>query len=159
MCELERFLQHRSLEDVENLDALLDVAELTRQFIGVQNYEGIKKLIIYTVDHAFLEAFSWIMAILQEEFRKTEGAVLDDFVCNLGKTIPEYNELVSRLQMDFNAIDNDVQPITDESGEVLSFFNIFTYRTMYENIFFISSENFDTKDNDFIQYQLLFKRK
>ena len=28
--------------------------------------------------------------------------------------------------------------------------------TRFENIFFISSENFDTKDNDYIQYKLSF---
>ena len=38
------------------------------------------------------------------------------------------------------------------------FFNILTYRTAYPNIFLVTEENFDTKDNDFIRYKLLFRR-
>lgn len=46
----------------------------------------------------------------------------------------------------------------DEHGEVESFFNNFTYRTRYKNICLLTSENFDTRDNDFIQYKLRFSR-
>ena len=42
-------------------------------------------------------------------------------------------------------------------GEVQSFFNILTYRTSYESVFLITEENFDTKDNDYIRYKLLFR--
>ena len=45
----------------------------------------------------------------------------------------------------------------DHDGEVQSFFNILTYKTAYPNIFLTTEENFDTKDNDFIRYRLLFK--
>ena len=50
----------------------------------------------------------------------------------------------------------DVEKQLDDHGEVESFFNIFTYETRYPNIHLFSAENFDVKDNDFIQYRLLF---
>lgn len=37
-------------------------------------------------------------------------------------------------------------------------FNIFVYKTGYDHVRLVSSENFDTKDNDYIQYKLLFTR-
>ena len=49
-----------------------------------------------------------------------------------------------------------METVRDEHGEVISFFNILTYPTAYKNIFFISSENFDTKDNDYVLYKLSF---
>ena len=61
-----------------------------------------------------------------------------------------------RLQIDLKAIGNDVETIADHNGEVQSFFNILTYNTAYENVFLVTEENFDTKDNDFIRYKLLF---
>lgn len=55
---------------------------------------------------------------------------------------------------------NDIKKVNnDEYNEVNSFYNIQTYETKYRNIFFISSENFDNKDEDFIEYKLLFSKK
>ena len=80
------------------------------------------------------------------------------FTCNIGRSIPDYDEFSNRLQVEFTVQKNDVESVYDEHGEVESFFNTFTYRTKYENICLISSENFDTKDNDYIQYKLMFSR-
>jgi hypothetical protein len=98
------------------------------------------------------------MAILQEEFEKPDGAGMKDFSCDLGRSIPHYNDFTQRLQADFNVIDNDVEKTYDDHGEVQSFFNIFKYKTAYKNIFLVTEENFDLKDNDFIRYRLLFTR-
>ena len=69
-----------------------------------------------------------------------------------------YVELfIKHLQVDLNAIDNDSETIIDHDGEVQSFFNNLTYKTAYNHIFLVTEENFDTKDNDFIRYKLLFK--
>lgn len=158
METLDLFIQNDHLSDPDDLDALIEVADLTRQLIGERAYTDLSRLIVYTVSGGFFEAFSWIMAILQEEFGTAEGCRLEDFSCGIGRAIPNYNEFIDRLQVDLNVLDNDVKAIPDENGEIQSFFNIFTYRTMYENIFFVSAENFDTKDNDYIQYMLLFSK-
>ncbi|MBR0040739.1 MAG: hypothetical protein IJP64_05110 [Oscillospiraceae bacterium] len=158
METLDLFIHNNHLSDPDDLDALIEVADLTRQLIGERAYTDINRLIVYTVSVGFFEAFSWIMAILQEEFGAAEGCRLEDFSCGIGRAIPNYNVFIDRLQVDLNVLDNDVKAIPDENGEIQSFFNIFTYRTMYENIFFVSAENFDTKDNDYIQYMLLFSK-
>lgn len=55
---------------------------------------------------------------------------------------------------------NDIKKVNnDEYNEVNSFYNIQTYETKYRNIFLVSSENFDNKDEDFIEYKLLFSKK
>ena len=95
---------------------------------------------------------------LKFEFEKDEDSWLKDFTCFIGKSITNYNEFIERLNVDFNVTNNDVETTLDNNGEVQSFFNIFTYNTIYKNIFLVTAENFDTKDNDFIQYKLLFKR-
>ena len=66
---LEKWMQNDQLQDPDNIDALLEAADLTRQFIMDRDYEGINK-----------------------------------------------------------------------------------------NIYLVTSENFDTKDNDYIEYRLLFRR-
>ena len=96
--------------------------------------------------------------MLQEEFEKTCDYDLEDFTCTIGRSVPDYDELSDRLQLEFNVYKNDVECVYDEHGEAESFFNTFTYKTQYENIYLVSSENFDTKDNDYIQYKLLFCR-
>jgi hypothetical protein len=65
-------------------------------------------------------------------------------------------ELIGRLQVDFGTAQNGLEKILDNHGEVESFFNILVYQTGYPNVRFVSSENFDTKDNDYIQYKLAF---
>jgi hypothetical protein len=98
------------------------------------------------------------MEILQEEFDKQDSCALDDFVCRLGKSIPDYDAFSEKLQVDFRALKNDIETMLDENKEVQSFFNILTYQTKFKNIYLVTLENFDTKDNDFIQYRLSFQR-
>ena len=158
MKKLEEFFLDNDLQDPEDIDSLLVLADLARQMICEKRYSDISELILYTVENDYYEAFSWIMAILQEEFEKKEGFSLEDFYCDIGRSITDYTEFIDRLQVDFNVLENDVETVFDENGEVQSFFNIFKYKTTYNNIFLVSSENFDTKDNDFILYKLLFLR-
>ena len=154
---LEKWIQNNQLQEPD-FDALLDAADLTRQFIQAGNYEGINKIIGCTIEKGYYECLSWIMDLLQEEFEKTTDCSLDDFHCEIGKSIRNYDEFASRLQVDFKVQKHDVEKVYDEHGEVESFFNNFTYKTGYKNIYLVSSENFDTKDNDYIQYRLLFCR-
>lgn len=158
MDNLENRIRNNHLNDPDDIDALLETADLVRQLIRDDNYVGVNKVISYTIENSLYEAFSWVMALLQEEFEKDDDYCLDSFTCSLGKSIPDYDELTKRLQVEFDVQKNDVESVYDEHGEVESFFNTFTYKTKYKNIFFISSENFDTKDNDYIQYKLLFSR-
>ena len=156
---LEQFMSRNNLQDEEDIDSLLEMADLTRELVGGNRYEEINRLIHYTVANGFYEAFSWVMEILQEEFDKQDGCALDDFACQIGKSVPDYDAFAERLQVDFHALKNDIETLPDENEEVKSFFNILTYRTKFKNIYLVTSENFDTRDNDFIQYRLCFQRE
>ncbi|MBO4853835.1 MAG: hypothetical protein J5482_01650 [Oscillospiraceae bacterium] len=76
---LENWRENNRLEDPGDIDALLDTADVTRQLICDRDYDSIDTLINYIIDNSLYEAFSWIMALLQEEFEKTDGYYLDDF--------------------------------------------------------------------------------
>ena len=158
MKTLEELFRNNNLSDPDDIDALLEVAEITRHLVREELCPDISRLINYTIENGYFEAFSWIMAVLQEELENPENNGLKDFSCELGRMIPHYNEFTRRLNVDFNVIDNDVEKAFDDHGEVQSFFNIFKYRTAYKNIFLVTEENFDLKDNDFICYKLLFSR-
>ena len=158
MDMLDEWIQDNHLQDPDDIDALLEAADLTRQLIKNKNYEGINTIINYTIENGFYECFSWIMDLLQEEYEKTDKYYLDNSACDIRKTITNFDEFAGRLQVDFNAKCRDVEKVYDEHGEAESFFNIFTYNTGYKNIYLVSAENFDTKDNDYIQYRLLFRR-
>jgi len=156
MRTLEELLKENNLKDPEDINALLELAEITGQLVCDERYVDIELLINYTVTNDYYEAFTWIIAALQEEFDRKENCRLKDFTCFVGKSIASYDEFIKRLQVDLKAIDNDAETMTDRDGEVQSFFNILTYKTVYENVFLITEENFDTKDNDFIRYKLRF---
>ena len=151
----DNFLQHNHLRDADDIDTLLELADLLRQLLADAQYSDVCRLINYTVEHSCFEAFSWCMGILQEVFEDS-GCSPDDFECTLGKFIPDYDTFAEKLQVDFAHPTNDTRTVCDQNGEVTSFFNILTYQTGYENIHLVSCENFDTKDNDYIQYKLLF---
>ena len=158
MRSLEEFFSENNLQNPEDIEALLELSELTGQLIREERYEEIERLVCYVVSNKYYEAFSWIMAALQEEFDKKEDCCLKEFTCFIGKSIGNYDEFIKRLQVDLKAIGNDAETIMDHDGEVQSFFNILTYKTAYANVFLITEENFDTKDNDFIRYKLLFRK-
>ncbi len=157
MRSLEELFKENNLQDPEDIEALLELAEITGFLIRGEQYDDLERLINYTISNETYEAFSWVMAAIQEEFDKKESCRLKDFTCFLGKSIANYSELISRLQVDLKAIDSDVRTIIGNDGEVQSFFNILIYITGYQNVFLITEENFDTKDNDFIRYKLQFK--
>ena len=154
---LEKWMQNNEAEEPD-LDKLLKAADLTRNLIQAENYKGINRIIIFTIENNYFECFSWIMDLLQEEFEKNTASGLDDFCCDIGRSIENFDEFTSSLQIDFNVQKHDVEKVYDEHGEVESFFNVVTYNTKYKNINLISSENFDLKDNDYVQYKLQFFR-
>ena len=156
MRSLEELFRENNLKDPDDIDALLELAEITGKLISDEQYSNMEILINYTISNEYYEALSWIMAALQEEYEK-ESCRLKDFTCFIGKSIANYDEFIHRLQVDLKAIDNDSETTIDRDGEVQSFFNILKYKTAYPNVFLITEENFDTKDNDFIRYKLQFK--
>ena len=156
MRSLEDLLKENNLKDPEDIGALVELAEITGLLISEKQYAGLELLISYTVRNDCYEAFTWVMAAIQQEFDQKDSCRLNDFTCCLGKSIADYGELISRLQIDLKAIDSDVRTVTGNDGEVQSFFNILVYKTAYRNVFLVTEENFDTKDNDFIRYQLQF---
>ncbi len=155
MNTADTFLQNINLQDPEDIDSLLEYASVVRQLISEKQYSLINRIINYTVQNNYPEAFSWAMGILQEELVK-EDSVLEDFSCPVGSSIANYDEFVSNLQVDFNSLKNYIEKVYDKNGEVEAFFNVMVYKTEYENIFLVSSENFDNKDNDYINYKLSF---
>jgi hypothetical protein len=154
---LEKLMKDRDLQDSEDIDFLLEVADLVRQQIGSRKDFEISALLNELIQNNFYEAFSWTMELLQEEFEKKEGG-LGDFVCQIGRFVTNFDEFADRLQMDSRPLHQDTENAYDTNGEIQSFSYIRTYQTKYKNIFLLSSENFDTKDNDYIQYRLLFTR-
>lgn len=157
MDMIDNFLRSNDLKDDDNLDALLELADLVRKLVSGQRYSDMERVIRYTVEQGCYEAFSWCVGIVQEEFAR-EDCVLSDFACELGKSIPDYDGFVAVLQVDFRDFAIDTETVRDKNGEVVSFFNIFVYKTGYDHVRLVSSENFDTKDNDYIQYKLFFTR-
>ena len=157
MTTTEKFLQDNSTQDFEDIDLLIDLASLVKELIAGALYPDINRIIGYTVEHGHYEAFSWCMGLLQEAFDAVDCA-LPDFDCVLGRSIPNYDEFTEKLQADLTHPRNDLETVCDKSGEITSFFNILIYNTGYRHVYFVSSENFDTKDNDYVQYKLLFSR-
>ncbi len=156
MKSLEELLKENNLADPDDIDALLELAEITSQMICTERYHYIEILIDYTIRSGYYEALSWIMASLQEDFDKTDHCALKDFSCYIGRSIENYDEFIRRLQVDLKPIKNEFETIIDHNGEVQSFFNILIYRTAYRSVLMITEENFDTEDNDYIRYKLRF---
>ncbi len=154
---LEKFLQHNNLHDADDMDSLLELADLVRELVAENRHADINRVICYTVESGYYEAFSWVLGIIQESLEDAEST-LESFECALGKSIPDYDELINRLQVDFTVLRNSNELVCDRNGEVESFFNVIAYETCCKNIYLISSENFDTKDNDYVQYRLIFKK-
>jgi len=65
MDVLDAFLQNNHLQDVENIDSLLELSSLMRQQIAQQQYFQINRVICYTIEHSYYEAFSWCMGSFQ----------------------------------------------------------------------------------------------
>lgn len=156
MYTLEALLKNRNFQNLDDTDSLLKLADWLRDLIKNKNYDCINKLIKYTIDNDYFQAFTWTIDILQEEFDKNEKCTLESFGCEIGRFLKNYDKFVDILKVDFNSIENRVKDMYDSNTEIQSFFNISKYRTSYNNVFLISDENFDTKDNDYIQYKLLF---
>lgn len=154
---IENFFSNNNLHDPEDVDSLIELAALVRTLIDDNRQEEIKRILQYTIEHSYDEAFIWCIGLLQEALENQECA-LQGFEFVVGKSIPNYDVFIDRLQVDFHALDNGMETVCDHNGEVESFFNILVYKTGYKNIYLISSENFDTKDNDYVQYKLSFTK-
>ncbi len=152
---LQNFLETNNLKDSDDFDALLDCASVVRQLVSELNYQAINTVITYTIENGYFEAFTWVVGIMQEEMTNNDSK-LADFLCSLGRRIANYDEFVQNLQVDFNSLKNYIEKVYDKNGEVEAFFNVMVYKTCFENVFLVSSENFDNKDNDYIQYKLSF---
>ncbi len=152
---IENFINSNNLHNTEDMDSLIELAGLVRTLINENQQAEINRVLQYTMENGFYEAFTWCMGLLQEALENQEGT-LQSFEFAIGKSIPNYNEFIERLQVDFHVFDNGVETVYDNNGDVESFFNILKYKTGYKNIHLISLENFDTKDHDYVEYKLLF---
>ena len=157
MENLQARLDGYNLCDPEDMDGLLKLADLVRELLARGDYPEVGVVLNYCISNAYLEAFSWTLELLQESFECGDCSV-QSYVCELGGQIPCYDGVIERLKTERRACKNEVETVMDQHGEVQSFFNVLTYKTGYDHIYLISRENFDTKDNDFIRYQLLFEK-
>ena len=135
--------------DPRDLDFLLEYAELIRSALQEKRFHDAEALIRYTVSMGYDEAFYWALEILEESC--AQGSA---FECAIGRYIPEFDRFIDRLEVDLKAAENEVLPIRDENGEIQSFYNILTYKTGFPHIRLVTAENFDARDNDFIEYRL-----
>lgn len=150
---MEQVLQDLPLAEPEELDTLLEVAETVRELIRERREQELSALIQYTIRHRYYEAFVWAIGILEECFGN--DASMSEMRLELGSVIPDFREFMSRLQVDLRAVGNDVQTVPDEHGEIQSFFNILHYKTGFEHLELVTSENYDARDNDYIRYLLV----
>ena len=151
----EQIKKDLPLEDPEDMDTLLEFADLVRSALEKRRFEDFGVLIRYTVSHGYHEALYWALGIAQEHRESMAGD--PEILCTIGKLIPDYSGFISRLGVNLNAFSNDVEPIRDENGEIQSFYNIIRYETCFSRIALVTSENFDAKDNDFIEYRLIIR--
>ena len=151
MKEIEEFLKGKNLSNVEYIEDFLELSDYTRKIIIQKEYKKLTKLINYILKNELFEAFSWIVSIIEETNN-------EDFLCELGNKVDNYDEFVNVLKIEVDPYISTIKKITEKYGEVESFLNILIYKTRYNEIYLISIENFDTKDNDFIQYKLLFTK-
>ena len=101
------------LEEPEDLEVLLEIAEAVRSFSDQGRREDIAGLIRYTIRFGYHEALYWILGILEE------GAI-GGFECPIDRTIPDYEEFIRRLGVDLRAFQNDVVQVRDENGEEIA---------------------------------------
>ena len=142
----------------DDIDFLLECASVTRELIENNQHNQLSQLICHTIENNYTDAFLWAIGIIQEEITKTDSSI-DEFQCSMGRRIANYDSLIASLQVDFNCIKNYIEKVYDKNGEVEAFFNVMIYTTAFENVYLVSSENFDNKDNDYVQYNLLFTKE
>ena len=146
------FLKTHSLKDPDDLDALIELADYTRDLVADNDTAGLNELIRYTVENRCHEALSWILGILAE-------GVSEDFLCPLGRAVPGYDGFVNCLEADPDVLSYEVENEHDEKGEIRAISTIYTHGTKYGNIFLVTSEMVDNLDQDYIEYRLLVKGK
>jgi len=156
MKDVEEFLKDKNLSSTEYIDDFLKLSDYTRELVTEKEYIKINKLIKHILSSKSFEAFSWIISILQEKYSDKDNRDIEEFLCDLGKKIDNYNEFTNVLGVQTEPYATTMKTITGKDGEIESFYNILIFKTNYKEIYLISMENFDTRDNDFIQYKLLF---
>lgn len=155
MDNLNKVLLNNDLSDEENIDAFLELADLIRKLLEQKEYEKIKYVIKFIIGKNYHDALLWTVSIMQEIFEKDDKC-LKDFFCELGSKIQQFDQFINCLGIELKPLKTDIEYERDKNGEIDSFYNILTYKTKFKNIFLISSEKFDTKDNDSIQYKIIF---
>ena len=156
MKELKDFLSEVDLSNIGDMETLFAISDITRDLIDKHQYDAIGELIKQILEKKNFEALTWVVSIIQESFSKQkEKKNIKDFSIKIGREIENFDEFIKTMNIQQNPYDSSIQKILDKNGEVQSFFNILIYKTQYDNVYLVSAENFDTRDNDFIQYKLL----
>ena len=153
--------KYYAISDQDDIYAVCELADYTRELVTSKEYEKIAELVRYILDNGLYEAFNWVISAIQEQYAKEQDeneSCEKGFSINLGRVIKDYDEVIKIIEAEENACESTAQSITDRYGEVESFFNIQIRKTKNNNMYLVSAENFDVRDNDFILYKLLFTR-
>lgn len=155
MQKVSEFLKNKDFSNPDDIDAFLELADYVRELMDEGKYDELGELVKQILEGKYFEAFVWISSILQEK-RDNDKNGVKDFTCDLGKSIDDYDAFTTALEIGSEPYATGIKTITDKEGEIKSFYNIAILKTGHPGTYLCTMENFDTRDNDFILYKLLF---
>ena len=103
MKSVEEFCNDNNIVDSKNIEALLALSDYSRELIMLADFEQISKLIKYSLNNNALEAFSWIISVLEETYNINK---IDDFSYEMGRTITNYDNIMKLLDVNYDVYAN-----------------------------------------------------
>lgn len=136
-----------------NIEELLNLTQNIREYLKNGQLSKVEEKIQVTIEESNYEAFHWIVATIEEQY---DNKNLNQEICIiLGNQIRNYNLFIENIEIKQIA-DPIIQIVSDKNKEVESFFHILIRSTKYKYLYLVSKEKYDLKDNDAIEYVLLF---
>lgn len=136
-----------------SIEELLNLTQNIREYLKNEQLSKVKEKIQVAIEESNYEAFHWIVATIEEQY---DNKNLNQEICIiLGNQIRNYNLFIENIEIKQIA-DPIIQIVSDKNKEVESFFHILIRSTKYKYLYLVSKEKYDLKDNDAIEYVLLF---
>lgn len=151
--KINSFLNNKNIKDENDINMFLELTQLIRELLeqNNKNYIEIGNIINIMLKNQNIEAIDWIILTIEEN-RKIE---YKDIVISLGEKIEFYNEFIKYIKVDETPIYNIS---LDKSIDIQEYalLNVNIYSTKYQYLYLACIENFNTLDNDFAEYKLIF---
>lgn len=151
--KINSFLNNKNIKDENDINMFLELTQLIRELLeqNNNNYIEIGNIINIMLKNQNIEAIDWIILTIEEN-RKIE---YKDIVISLGEKIEFYNEFIKYIKVDETPIYNIS---LDKSIDIQEYalLNVNIYSTKYQYLYLARIENFNTLDNDFAEYKLIF---